>query len=79
MYPDFKKLFSVFNAHRNRFARIAAMESKLANQSKRALLEANRRLTPEQRLESYVVHCRLVMDLYAAGQQARAARAQPKS
>jgi hypothetical protein len=55
------------------------MKSKLAKQSKLALLAANRRLTAEQRLESYVVHCRLVMDLYAAGQQARTARAQSRS
>ena len=55
------------------------MESKLANQSKRSLLEANQRLTPEQRLESFVVHCRLVMDLYEAGQRARSAHTQPRS
>ena len=64
---------------RSHFARITCMHSKLANQSKQALLAASKRLTPEQRLESYVVHCRLVMDLYAAGQQARAARTPPRS
>jgi hypothetical protein len=55
------------------------MESKLANRSKQALLEANRRLTAEQRLASYVVHCRLMMDLYTAGKRVRAARTQTRS
>jgi hypothetical protein len=60
-------------------ARIARMESKLANRSKQALLEANRRLTAEQRLASYVVHCRLMMDLYTAGKRVREARTQTRS
>jgi hypothetical protein len=47
------------------------MESKLAAQSKRSLLEANQRLTPAQRVAAYVVHCRLMFDLYQAGQRAR--------
>lgn len=55
------------------------MESKLANRSKQALLEANRRLTAEQRLESFVVHCRLMMELYTAGQRAHAAQTPPRS
>jgi hypothetical protein len=55
------------------------MESKLANHSKQALLEASRRLTAEQRLESFLVHCRLMMELYTAGQRARAAHMPPRS
>ena len=52
--------------------RIAGMESKLAAQSKRSLLAASQRLTPAQRLDAYLVHCRLMFDLYHAGQQVRA-------
>ena len=53
------------------FARIRAMESKLATESRRSLLAANQRLTPSQRLDAYVVHCRLMFDLYQAGQRVR--------
>jgi hypothetical protein len=47
------------------------MESKLAAHAKRQLAVANLRLTPEQRLDAFVVHCRLMMDLYLAGQRLR--------
>jgi hypothetical protein len=43
------------------------MESKLALQQKEELFRAARRLTPEQRLNAYLVHCRLVTGLYQAG------------
>jgi len=48
------------------------MDSKLATATKRSLLAHSRRLTPEQRLEAFLVHCRLMMDLYRAGQDRRA-------
>jgi hypothetical protein len=54
------------------------MKSKLAIRSKRALLAANQRLTPTQRLEAYVVHCRLMFDLYEAGRHLRAQPARPR-
>jgi hypothetical protein len=54
------------------------MESKLAAQAKRSLLDANQRLTPSQRLEAYVVHCRLMFDLYDAGRRARVKPARPR-
>jgi len=47
------------------------MKSKLATDAKRQLAAANLRLTPEQRLDAFVVHCRLMMDLYLAGQRLR--------
>ena len=47
------------------------MESKLANEAKLALIAAARRLTPEQRLNAFLAHCQLVMELYAAGQKVR--------
>jgi len=50
------------------------MESKLANESKRRLLDSMRRLTPEQRLAAYIAHCELVMQLYAAGIDSRTRR-----
>ena len=36
-----------------------------------ALLEIERKMTPEQRLEAYVQHSRLVMEIYHAGMKDR--------
>jgi hypothetical protein len=47
------------------------MESRLAKEQKLALLRATQRLTPQQRLEAFLVHCRLMMDLYQAGTKRR--------
>jgi hypothetical protein len=55
------------------------MESKLANEAKLALLAATRRLTPEQRLNAFLAHCQLMMELYAAGQKLRAAPEKPRT
>jgi hypothetical protein len=55
------------------------MESKLANEAKLALLAAARRLTPEQRLNTFLAHCQLMMELYAAGQKLRAAPEKPRT
>jgi hypothetical protein len=52
------------------------MESKLAQEARRALLAANRRLTPEQRLQAFLRHCQLTMALYRAGQEARSDKRQ---
>ena len=43
------------------------MDSKVATASKRALLTQVQRLTPEQRLEAFLVHSRLMTELYRAG------------
>lgn len=43
------------------------MESKLAQQQKKALIQTVQRMTPEQRLEAFLVHCRLMTSLYRAG------------
>jgi hypothetical protein len=51
--------------------RIARMESKLAKQADLALVAATQRLTPEERLNAFLTHCRLIMDLYVAGRNAR--------
>lgn len=50
------------------------MESKLANHAEQMLLEAMQRLTPEERLNAFLTHCRLMMELYHAGRQMRAAQ-----
>jgi hypothetical protein len=55
------------------------MRSRLAEQSKRSLLAANQRLTPEQRLEAFLVHCRLMMDLLRAVERARSTAASSRS
>ncbi len=55
------------------------MESKVSKEAERALVEATQRLSPEERLNAFVAHCRLVMELYEAGQkvQGKSARPQP--
>ncbi|MBS0420128.1 MAG: hypothetical protein JSR66_20625 [Proteobacteria bacterium] len=50
------------------------MESKVAKIARRALLSDAKRLTPEQRLKAFVVHCQLMMKLHAEGQRIRSAR-----
>lgn len=52
------------------------MESKLAKQAHQSLLQAMRQLTPEERLNAFLTHCRLMMDLYQAGRQMRAMHSQ---
>ncbi|MBL8265782.1 hypothetical protein [Steroidobacter sp.] len=52
------------------------MDSKLTQQRRGqqvdpGLLAATQRLTPEQRLDAFLTHSRLMMELYQAGQQAR--------
>jgi hypothetical protein len=47
------------------------MESRVAQYSERSLLEAMRRLTPEERLNAFLEHCQLVMELYNAGREQR--------
>ena len=53
-------------------ATLDAMQSKLANEAKLALLAATRLLTPEQRLNAFLAHCQLMTELHAAGQKLRA-------
>ena len=55
------------------------MESKLAKQAEQALIEATQRLTPEERLNAFLTHCELVMELYDAGQKMRATPPSPQS
>ena len=55
-------------------ATLRRMESKLAKEARLALLADARRLTPEQRLNAFLAHCQLMMELYAAGQKIRASR-----
>jgi hypothetical protein len=58
--------------------RIELMESKLFQQQRGqeidlALIEATQRLSPEQRLDAFLTHNRLIVELYSAGRQARQA------
>jgi hypothetical protein len=55
------------------------MESKLAEQAKLALMAATQRLTPEQRLNAFLAHCQLVMELHQAGRQLRSAPSQTRT
>jgi hypothetical protein len=54
------------------------MESKLAKAAESALVEATQRLSPEERLNAFLAHCRLVIELYEAGQKMRACIPQPQ-
>lgn len=54
------------------------MESKLAKVADRALVEATQRLSPEQRLDAFLVHCRLVTQLHEAGKVAPARESRRK-
>jgi hypothetical protein len=45
------------------------MESKVAKEAERALIEATQRLSAEERLNAFLAHCRLVMEIYEAGQK----------
>jgi len=53
------------------------MESKIAKGAERALVEATQRLSPEERLNAFLMHCRLVTELYEAGQKMRVNVPQP--
>ena len=53
------------------------MDSRLANEADRALIETARRLTPEERLNAFLVHCRLLAELYQAGERIRAQEQRP--
>jgi hypothetical protein len=55
------------------------MQSKLAKEAEQALIEATQRLTPEERLNAFLAHCELVMELYEAGQKMRATPSLPQS
>lgn len=47
------------------------MESKLAKKAERALVAATQRLSPEQRLNAFLAHSRLMMQLYEQGRRMR--------
>jgi hypothetical protein len=47
------------------------MESKVAKEAERALIEASQKLSPEERLNAFLEHCRLVTQLYEAGEKMR--------
>lgn len=47
--------------------------SRILEAKRRARVESERRMTPEQRLEAYVRHSGLVMEFYRAGVRDRAA------
>ena len=55
------------------------MESKIAKEAERALIEATQRLSPEERVNAFLAQCRLVMELFEAGQkvQIRQTQRQP--
>ena len=43
------------------------LDSRVANEVDRTLGAAMARLSPEQRLEAFSIHCELIMDIYLAG------------
>jgi hypothetical protein len=55
------------------------MESKVANEAERALVEATQKLLPEERLNAFLAHCQLVTQLYEAGQRIRSFEMQQRT
>jgi hypothetical protein len=55
------------------------MESRLAKRLEEDLIAAMRRLSPEQKLNAFLAHCQLVMELFQAGQQIRSKSSKSKS
>jgi len=47
------------------------MESKLAQYAEQQLIEAAKRMTPEQRLAAFIAHTRRINELYLAGERLR--------
>jgi hypothetical protein len=47
------------------------LESKLAAQAKLDLVALTQSMTPEQRLEAFLAHSQLMMELYLAGEEIR--------
>jgi hypothetical protein len=45
------------------------MQSKIANEARRALVAATQKMTPAERLEACLVHSRLLAELHEAGQR----------
>jgi hypothetical protein len=52
------------------------MESKVAREAKQAMLEDIKRMSHEQRLEAFITHCQLMIDLVIAGERYRAEQAE---
>jgi hypothetical protein len=55
------------------------MQSKIAHESRRALLNVMLRMTPEQRLNAFLAHCQAMAQLKAAGERVRAVPQRSKS
>lgn len=53
------------------------MQSKLAADARRALLAASQRLTPEERLNAFLAHSRLMLELRRAGERLRVPAREP--
>jgi hypothetical protein len=60
-------------------AKLKYMDSKVAREAERSLVEATQRLSPEERLNAYLEHCRLMMELYEAGQRMRSESPPPRA
>jgi hypothetical protein len=55
------------------------VKSQLAQKTDRDLIEASQRLSPEERLNAFLTHCRLVMELYETALKLDAGNARPQS
>jgi len=61
----------VWSAAARGLVTLVAMESKIAKEARLALIADAKRMTPEQRLEAFLAHCQLVMELHASGVKIR--------
>jgi hypothetical protein len=48
-----------------------SMQSKLAQEARLAAIAATQLLTPEERLNAFLAHCQLMMELHEAGENLR--------
>jgi hypothetical protein len=48
-----------------------SMQSKLAQEARLAAIAATQLLTPEERLNAFLEHCQLMMELHEAGENLR--------
>jgi hypothetical protein len=55
------------------------VKSKLNQEADRRLVDATQQLSPEERSNAFLTHCRLVMELYEIGRELEARTGRPQS
>ena len=71
LYLAANRLLSYFLEYNHTLPEIVAMDSRLAEEGRKALIAEARRLPREDRLRAFVRHSKLVTELYNAARRAR--------